>query len=251
MLKLAKLNGGPEIFHSFQGEGKSLGKPSVFIRLSLCNLYCIWCDTDYTWNWEGTSFEHIYDKNSSYKKFDKSQQIVECTDQEIVDFVSSFDCDNIIITGGEPLVQQKQLTSLLRALKAFNPSMTVEVETNGTILPMDDVDQYVDQYNVSPKLANSGVKYSDRIKAKALDFFSANPRANFKFVVSQESDIQEISSLVLAHGIKSEDVYIMPEGLTAKDLLQKEMWVIALVNKYGFKYSDRIHIHKFGSRRGV
>ena len=41
-----------EIFYSIQGEGVSIGRPSVFLRTALCNLKCKWCDTPYTWDWK-------------------------------------------------------------------------------------------------------------------------------------------------------------------------------------------------------
>ena len=51
-LKLSRQpSGEPEIFHSLQGEGHSIGTPTVFLRLALCNLTCVWCDTKYTWDW--------------------------------------------------------------------------------------------------------------------------------------------------------------------------------------------------------
>ena len=76
-MKLAKLGEGPEIFHTLQGEGPSVGVPAVFIRASRCNLHCVWCDTDHTWNFEGTPWPHEKDALPGYAKYRKSDVTIE------------------------------------------------------------------------------------------------------------------------------------------------------------------------------
>lgn len=155
LLKLARLNGEPEIFYSIQGEGKSIGVPSVFVRTALCNLHCIWCDTDYTWNWEGTRFSHVNDANPAYRKFRMDEWVAECEVTETAEKIAAYRCKNIILTGGEPMMQQERLAELMETLKAGIPGARFETETNGTIVPAAEFDALIDQYNVSPKLANS------------------------------------------------------------------------------------------------
>ena len=90
-MKLARLPGGePEIFHTVQGEGRNTGLPSVFIRSSLCNLHCWWCDTDYTWNWEGTPFAHDRDREPGYAKYRREEQILEMPWDEIAEKAAEF-----------------------------------------------------------------------------------------------------------------------------------------------------------------
>jgi len=251
MIKMANFNGAPEIFHSFQGEGKSTGTPSVFIRLSLCNLYCRWCDTDYTWNWENTQFEHIYDNTPNYSKYIKSKEILLVSNNDIVANVSSYNCNNIILTGGEPMVQQKDLISLLELFKDTSNHYTFEVETNGTIIPLDGFERHIDQFNVSIKLSNSGVKYGDRINSKAIQSFASNPNANFKFVLDEQKDLDEVIQLIETYSIPTESIYIMPQGITSDELTEKKEWIERLCKEYGFTSTDRLHIHQYGSKRGV
>ena len=58
--------GGPEIFASVQGEGPSMGMPVAFMRLSRCNLACVWCDTAYTWHFEGD--EQHFDGREAFER---------------------------------------------------------------------------------------------------------------------------------------------------------------------------------------
>ena len=95
--------GQPEIFLSIQGEGASLGTQSVFLRLALCNLACIWCDTKYTWDW------HNYDYH---------REAMELTQQQVEESITKYPCHHLVITGGEPLLQKRALEPLVRSLKS-------------------------------------------------------------------------------------------------------------------------------------
>lgn len=251
MIKLAKLNNRPEIFHSIQGEGKNLGKPSVFIRLSLCNLYCKWCDTDYTWNWAGTPYAHNNDAVPGYQKFDKDEMMAVLNDEEIAQIVKDYKCNNLVITGGEPLVQQKSLISLLQLLRADNPAYHIEYETNGTFTPLPEVDALSHQYNVSIKLSNSGVSYEDRIEPEVIAWFAASPKSNFKFVVDTEQDMEEVQAIIHQYNISNQVVYLMPQGSSVESLRAKQNWIVEVCKQYNYNYSDRMHIHIWGAKRGI
>ena len=250
-LKLARLNNGPEIFHSLQGEGVSLGVPSVFIRSSLCNLHCQWCDTDYTWNWEGSPWPHERDAEPGYRKFNREDYIVEMPTSEVAALVNAFPCQNIILTGGEPLLQDAAWTDLMAKLTQNDPSYRFEVETNGTLMPSDGFDSAVHQYNVSPKLANSGNETNLRLREKALTFFAASDKAWFKFVIAEPSDLDEVKEVIAQYPIPPTRILLMPEGRNNASLQKRRLWLADICRDQGYRYSDRLHIQLWGSKRGV
>lgn len=250
-LQLARLDEGPEIFHSLQGEGVSLGLPSIFIRASLCNLHCRWCDTDYTWNWQGTPWPHERDHEPGYQKFDRQACILTLPVSEVAEQVSRIPCHNVILTGGEPLLQDQAWCALMTELRHNDPRYRFEVESNGTLQPSEAFEQLVSQYNISPKLANSGNPESLRIRAKALEGFARNPKAWFKFVVTEEQDLDEIKELIQHHRIARERVLLMPEGRDDATLQKRRLWLAEICCQNGFRYSDRLHIQLWGSKRGV
>lgn len=251
MLQIALLDGKPEIFYSLQGEGKSIGKPSIFIRLSLCNLYCFWCDTDYTWNWENTNYPHQNDKKANYQKFKKAENIIKLSDKQIISEVQKYNCNRLIFTGGEPLVQQKKLLPLLNQLKKQNPQYYIEFETNGTIIPKPELDLLTNQYNVSLKLAHSKVSLQERLKLQAIDFFAQNPKSNFKFVVDSPKDLDEILEIIQKYAIFHDKVYLMPQGTEPATLQKKQQWLVEICKQYQFNYTDRLHILIYGDKKGI
>lgn len=248
MIKIAKPGEEPEIFYSIQGEGKNLGQPSIFVRTSLCNLHCIWCDTDYTWNWKNTRFVHNNDQLPDYQKFDMGDVIAEMKVEAVAAKVRSFPCKNIVLTGGEPLMQQEALIALMSQL---GKSYWFEVETNGTIVPEPSFDQKVHQYNVSPKLENSGNPRRLREKTAAYSFFANNEKAHFKYVLANEDDLEEVLMLLQTYKIPPSKVYLMPEGVNANILQERQEWVIDICKKYGFHFTSRMHILIYGNKRGV
>lgn len=250
-MKIARHEDRGEIFLSLQGEGKTSGRPSVFVRTSLCNLHCLWCDTDYTWNWVGTPFVHNRDAEPGYRKYRQADEIVEMTPADVAGAVSQFDCRNVVFTGGEPMLQQADLIAVMERLSAMHPGFRFEVETNGTIEPFARFDELIDQYNVSPKTSNSGNAVHIRRKARPLAFFAASPKATFKFVVAGAEDLTEIRELADAFELPADSIYLMPEGTDSGTLRARQAWLIAECEQHGYRFTDRLHIHQFGGGRGV
>ncbi|MEO8614782.1 MAG: 7-carboxy-7-deazaguanine synthase QueE [Luteolibacter sp.] len=250
-MKLAKLGDGPEIFHTIQGEGVSVGAPAVFIRASRCNLHCVWCDTDHTWNFEGTPWPHEKDSIPGYAKFLKSEVTFEIDPEDAATRILAFGCPRTVITGGEPLLQQDEFLEMIGIIRASQPEHQFEVETNGTRIPSPAFHEAVDQFNVSPKLSNAGMPESSRLHPQALAFFAKSPKAWFKFVVAEPSDLEEIQTLCVAHSIPRQRVLLMPEGRTCEEIDRHAPWLAEICRDLGYRFSDRLHIRLWGDKRGV
>lgn len=230
-----------EIVPTIQGEGRSMGRLVVFLRLSSCNLACSWCDTPFTWNWVGTKFAHP-------DKYDQKTETHLMTPEQVFAEVHKHGRNAVVVSGGEPLLQQPELILVCRLLK--EAGYWIEVETNGTKAPDDELMATVDQFNCSPKLSNSGPDNSEarRIRPEALDKLASTEQTIFKFVISNETDMEE--ALVLVGHYKMKRVYLMAEGKTKEEQDSRTKWVFALSRKYGFFFTPRLHIQRWGDKRG-
>lgn len=149
------------------------------------------------------------------------------------------------------MLQQAGLVELMRALRQQSPDYRFETETNGTLIPTADFDAAIDQYNVSPKLENSNNPRKLREKPKAYRFFAASPKANFKFVLANAQDLTEVLGLLENYAIQPAKVWLMPEATTREQLAERRVWLVDICKTYGFRYSDRLHIQIWGSKKGV
>ena len=228
-----KQSGDPEIFYSLQGEGASIGIPTVFLRLATCNLNCSWCDTKYTWDWRHHDYE---------------TEVMSLQPEEIERRVLDFKCNHLVITGGEPLIQQKALAPLTLSLKSRG--FYCEVETNGTIPPSPTLRESISQWNVSPKLSNSGVSQGKRESHQALKSFANLDNSYFKFVISNPPDVDEVHNIIQQHNLPSSRVILMPEGTDPLMLQSRSAWLSKICIERGFRFSTRLHILLWGDERG-
>jgi 7-cyano-7-deazaguanosine (preQ0) biosynthesis protein QueE len=216
---------------TWQGEGPSIGRRCGFVRLGRCNLACTWCDTPYTWDWE---------------RFDPAKELTRRMVTEVVSELDAMGVDMVVISGGEPMLQQSHLPPLLAA--AGERGWRVEVETAGTIAPTEAV-AAVDEFNVSPKLASSGNPIDRRYKPEVLRAFEATGRAAFKFVACSERDLDEIA--VIVDECSLSDVWVMPEGTDAATVTERARELAPAVLDHGWNLTTRLHVLLWGDRRGV
>ncbi len=243
MLTLATTTPGePEIFASLQGEGRSAGKPCAFVRLSRCNLACVWCDTAYTWRFEGDNRPHRDDG-----AFERTANQITLREEDVAARIAALGQPRLVITGGEPLLQGAALARMVALL----PDVQIEIETNGTVAPAPALDALVHQYNVSPKLAHSGNPAELALIPERLADWAANPRAMFKFVIAQSSDVDEVLALIATHTIPRNRVWLMPEGRDSAALRARSIWLADICSKHELNFSDRLHIHLYGDTRGT
>ena len=234
--------GEAEIFASLQGEGPSQGRPCAFVRLSRCNLACVWCDTAYTWRFEGDNRPH-----RAQLTYERKANQVTLDEAEAARRIAALGQPRLVVTGGEPLLQAPAVARML----AFLPDMRVEIETNGTVAPPPALDALVAQYNVSPKLAHSGNPADLALPPERLRAWAAEPRAAFKFVVAESADVEEVLELAERFAIPRERVWLMAEGTDAATLEARETWLAPLCLEHGLTLSKRMHIQLYGDTRGT
>lgn len=222
-----------ELFVSLQGEGPSLGKPCVFLRLAGCNLHCRFCDTKYTWDFQ----TYRYEDEVRVRPIAEVASEIVATGQT-----------RLVITGGEPLIQRRGLEHLLALLPE---TLAIEVETNGTFAPGDVLRARVNQWNVSPKLANAGDPPDVRVVGEALAALVATGRAYFKFVLENERDAEEALSLAAELGVARDRVAFMAQATTRDELRERGPLVAAEALTRGVGYSHRLHVELWGGRRGT
>ena len=222
---------------TFQGEGPSMGRRCSFLRLSGCNLRCSWCDTPYTWDWTGVNGV-AYDVAAERTMLDVAV---------VAEMVRAQGTDMLVVSGGEPLLQQRRLAPLLRELGA--DGMRIEIETAGTLSPLPALVDAVAQFNVSPKLSNSGNALQRRYRPRALDDLQRTGRAVWKFVAVGTADLDEIGVLVARHHLAP--VYVMPEGTSAETVIARSRELAGAVLARGWNLTSRLHVLLHGNRRGV
>lgn len=225
-----------------QGEGPTQGRSAIFVRLGLCNLDCSWCDTPYTWDWTGKNGT-VYDRAEELTSID-----IEEIAEQILDLSQSGRVERVVITGGEPLIQQRRLLPLIADLT--DRGFVIEIETNGTISPHPDLLLAGVRFNVSPKLPGSGVDSNRAIIPPAIDALQA-AQSEFKFVVADAGDLAEVEALVERFGISPGRVWIMPEGTTHDRIISQLPHLFGWAAVRGFNLSARLHVLAFDDRRGV
>ena len=218
-----------ELFASLQGEGPSAGTPAQFVRLARCNLRCRWCDSGYAWDF-------------GRHRFEEAVRVMQVA--EVAKAIRRGHQRSVVITGGEPLLQQDNLVSLLAELER-----EVEVETNGTVLPRAELLARVERWIVSPKLTSSGAPEGARFRPEALRALEQSGRAWLKLVVLDETEAEEAERLVDAAGWPRDKVCLMPRALTRTELRERSPAVARACLERGFRFSSRLQLELWDGQR--
>ena len=246
-----------EIFGpTIQGEGRRVGRPSIFIRFARCNFSCSGFAVEYITP-EGETkqgCDTYYAVDPCFKK-----QWQRCTSAQIIDQVEQLTSNvnypiDIVITGGEPLLFWKR-KAFQELLKHFvDHQHLVTIETNASLdIVIDQPYQQQLIFSMSVKLINSGELERKRINIDALNTILTNcQQSYFKFVVDRQNaaqcieEIQRITSV-----LPNTDVYLMAQGDTVSSLSENDQAVIDLCIEHNYIYADRTHIRIWDDQRGV
>lgn len=235
-----------EVFYSIQGEGKTVGIPSVFVRLAGCNLIC---------GGMGTQFDKELHNDATWRcdtvevwMNGRSKPYDEILPEDCVDAIKNG--AHVILTGGEPTMQQNALKGFINYIQTnINLNTYFEVETNGTIMPEPDFFPLINLWNCSPKLLSSGNSQSQTYKPDVIEFLNKR-NTIFKFVVSGLEDWQEITEHYLPI-IEKQKVYLMPAGEDQNLLEENKLFVVELAKQNHVNFTTRLHIDIWNKKTGV
>jgi len=227
-----------KLFYTLEGEGEYVGYPSVFMRLSMCNLTCKGfasadsphgCDSFISWSVKNRmSFDDIFEYMSQ----------------------RSYNChlkDGAIwkITGGEPLIQQKTLLELVdQFIFRFGFVPKIDFETNATIIPDQQWIDWKATFTTSPKLSNNGDPIEKRYKPEVLKWHVAH-NSGFKFVISNKEDLTEVYEKYIHEPsikVPKERIWLMPCCGSRDEHVQKASVVAELCKQHNLKFSPRLQL---------
>lgn len=185
-----------EIFHSLQGEARTVGLPTVFVRLTGCPLRCGWCDTPYSFS---------------------GGQVM--TLDSVVDAVKAFGARHVCVTGGEPLAQPEALDLMQRLC---DDGLSVSLETSGA-LDISRVDARVSRV-MDLKAPGSGESHRNRYENIA----ALTTNDQVKFVIASRQDYEWARFKCDEHHLadKVSDVLFSPVhgALSPRELAE---WILA------------------------
>lgn len=229
-----------ESFLSIQGEGPRAGRLSHFIRFGGCNLSCGYqggwvCDSSYTWD------SRYYDLRAEISPL-RAVDVVRLVDAEATE---------VVLTGGEPLMHQKNpdWAVVLRAL--HTKGKFISVETNGTIRPDPVTQTFVDHYSISPKLSNTLHKRGQNPALADWPQHIKMQKSCLKFVVTDQRDCKEAVALADEHGWPRWNVMLMPEGTDTVRLQASFGAIVEEAIRLRVNACHRLQILAFGDTRGT
>lgn len=230
-----------KIFYTIEGEGEYVGQRSLFMRMAMCNLTCIGfasedsphgCDSFVSWSVKNKmTFNEIFtmmEDNNWIEKLEKGTIWK--------------------LTGGEPLIQQKQLLKLVEAfVNKYDFTPKIDFETNATLMP-DERWQwlYNATFTTSPKLTTNGDPESKTYKPEVLKYHR-EIGSGFKFVINDpDADIKEIWNKYVEdeHGINvpRERIWFMPVAGSRKEHIENAEAVVEYAKSMHVNFSPRLHL---------
>ncbi|WP_141046738.1 7-carboxy-7-deazaguanine synthase QueE [Aliarcobacter cryaerophilus] len=249
-----------EIFGpTIQGEGKLVGNLSIFIRFGKCNFKCVGFNVEYETpsgvkKYACDSYYAVdMEFKNSWKSYENYLDIVNEVDKLLENYNYKNRVD-IVITGGEPLLywNNQEFQNLIKHYINKNHKLTIE--TNAS-LNIDFQEEYQKNilFSMSVKLSNSLEPLKKRVNKSTLTKILENTKESYlKFVIGNdflENAIVEIEDIL--KNIPQCEVYLMPLGDSSETIDINSEKVVNLAIKYGFKYSDRLHIRIWNNKRGV
>lgn len=226
-----------ELFcNTIQGEN-FVGYPATFLRLQFCVLNCIYCDTKKVWK-----YGNPYSINEILQLLEENNVICKLQNGQ-----------HLILTGGSPLIQQNKLVKFIVSfMNRYSFKPYIEIENECTILPLQHMISFVDCWNNSPKLSNSGNKEVVRYKPDVLRKLSSLKNSWFKFVVDGEEDWEEINEYFLQPKlIQKNQIVLMPCAETREELEKTRLIVVEMAIEHDVRYTTREHIVLWGKKIGV